>query len=202
MCAPRAASWCLCMFFLSRLRANRGVHTRKFRVCVETKWRHPSPNMRQCKKKATGHKNTRAGQKEANGRWDTEKGNGTKQNEPRTKWKKNGTRDTKNSTRKNWKVFFRVFSVFSPSFSSRFLVCVLFCLLFVLSCFLSDQLSDWVNNIFTTWCIYVWVLVVCGRGGSRHSFLVPPSVGPLPLGLPPQDTPPWIPPTDPSAKPL
>ena len=41
VCAPRVASWCLREFLLSRLRAYRGTHARKFRVCVEKGWGSP-----------------------------------------------------------------------------------------------------------------------------------------------------------------
>ena len=43
VCGPRVASWQLCTFLLSRLRAHRGAHARKFRVCVEKNWRSPPP---------------------------------------------------------------------------------------------------------------------------------------------------------------
>ena len=43
VCAPRVVSWCLREFLLSRLRAHRGTHARKFRVCVEKGWGSPPP---------------------------------------------------------------------------------------------------------------------------------------------------------------
>ena len=43
VCAPRVASWCPSAFPLSRLRANRGAHARKFRACVEKGWGPPPP---------------------------------------------------------------------------------------------------------------------------------------------------------------